>query len=134
MNVLSGQYIYEASLTAQGPEYNFGILVNHSAGPQKHDGRSQGGVNAFQIPQAHVQGMVQGPEAVPSSTARRGYHVQKQKQLSSAKLKVDRRSPAKRFLHSLVLLPKSIYNYKFGNELCSSNQIFFIKHLYFLFD
>lgn len=72
MNVLSGQYIHEVSLTAQRPEYNFGVLLNHSAGPQKHDGQSQGGVSAFQIPQACVQGTAQGPEAVPSSTARRG--------------------------------------------------------------
>lgn len=72
MNVLSGQYIQEASLTAQRPEYNFGVLLSHSAGPQKHDGQSQGGVSAFQIPEAHVRGTAQGPEAVPSSTAQRG--------------------------------------------------------------
>lgn len=69
INVVSGRYIYEASLTAQCPKYDLSVLVNHSAVPQRHDRQSPGDVSAFQVPQTHAQGMAQGPEAAPSSTA-----------------------------------------------------------------
>lgn len=74
--VISGQYIYEASLTAPGPWIRFQCPSKSLCSPPDAWWGSGSDVSAFQVPWAHAQALVQGPRAAPSRITQNDEHTE----------------------------------------------------------